>query len=117
MCKNLDPNVGSGTYISYADKYYNETYSFKYLDQRYALSRDSESNLLNKIEILDLVPSKIFTYKFEITNLSRVENNVSFGFENDTTIDKTKLKDFGARCGIISSVGEIDFTSCYDFSD
>ena len=117
MCKYLNPNVGNGTYISYADKYYNETYSFKYLDQRYALSRDSESNLLNKIEILDLVPSKIFTYKFEITNLSRVENNVSFGFENDTTIDKTKLKDFEARCGIISSTGGIDFTSWYDFSD
>ena len=48
MCKYLNPNVGSGTYISYADKYYNETYSFKYLDQRYALSRDSESNLLKK---------------------------------------------------------------------
>ena len=117
MCKYFNPNVGNGTYISYADKYYNETYSFKYLDQRYALSRDSESNLLNKIEILDLVPSKIFTYKFEITNLSRVENNVSFGFENDTTIDKTKLKDFEVRCGIISSTGGIDFTSWYDFSD
>ena len=51
MCKYLNPNVGSGTYISYADKYYNETYSFKYLDQRYALARDSESNLLNKIVI------------------------------------------------------------------
>ena len=117
MCKYLNPNVRNDAYISYADKYYNETYSFKYLDQRYALSRDSESNLLNKIEIIDLVPSKIFTYKFEITNLSRVENNVSFGFENDTTIDKTKLKDFEARCGIISSTGGIDFTSWYEFSD
>ena len=117
MCKYFNPNVGNGTYISYADKYYNETYSFKYLDQRYALSRDSESNLLNKIGIIDLVSSKIFTYIFEITNLSIVENNVSFGFENDTTIDKTKLMDFEVRCGIISSTGGIDFISWYDFSD
>ena len=115
--KYLNPNVGSGTYISYADKYYNETYSFKYLDQRYALARDSESNLLNKIEILDLVSSKIFTYKFEITNLSGKENDVSFGFENDTEVDKTKLKDFQVRCGIISDTGGIDFTSWRDFSD
>lgn len=115
--KYYNPNVGSGTYIAYADKYYNETYEFKYLDQRYALARDSESNLLNTITITDLVPSKVFTYKFEITNLSRVGNWVSFGFENDTTIDKTKLKDFKARYGAIDATGAITFGDWTSFTD
>ena len=115
--KYYNPNVGTGTYIAYADRYYNETYEFKYLDQRYALARDSESNLLNEIVITDLVPSKIYTYKFEITNLSRVGNWVTFGFENDATIDKTKLKDFSCRCGSIDASGNITFTAWTNFTD
>lgn len=115
--KYYNPNVGNGTYISYADNYYNETYEFKYLDQRYALARDSESNLLNSIEITDLVPSKVYTYKFEITNLSRVGNWVTLGFLDNQDIDKTKLKDFKVRCGVINGSGNIAFTSWQAFSD
>ena len=78
---------------------------------------DTALFLLNTITITDLVPSKVYTYKFEITNLSRVGNWVTFGFENDTTVDKTKLKDFKARYGVIDSTGAITFGDWTSFTD
>ena len=113
--KYYNPTVNSGIYINYADYYYTETYDFTYLDQRYALARDSESNLLNTIEINDIVPSKVYTYKFEITNLSQRLNYVSFGFDSDNTVDVAKLSTFTCRMGIVDNTGHVTFTSWHDF--
>ena len=116
--KFFNPNVGAdGSYISYDKKYYNETHEFKYIDQRYALARDSESNLLTKIEITDCVPSKTYTYKFEIINLAQKGNYVSFGFE--TASNTTYLGEFMVRCGYVtknsSNTGSITFTEWRSF--
>jgi hypothetical protein len=113
--KYYNPNVSGGTYISYDKKYYNETYDFKYLDQRYALARDSESNLLNEIIISDCLPSKVYTYKFEIINLATKGNYVSFGFETKAGLDTSYLGDFEVRCGYVSSSGTITFTTWRSF--
>lgn len=114
---SIDDGHGHGSYLTYAAKYYDETFEFEYLDQRYALSKDSSSNLLNTIVIDDCVPSKVYTYKFEITNLSQMENNIEFAFieEENVIIDETKLSEFEVRMGTVGSNGKASFTSWRGF--
>lgn len=103
--------------VAYQLRYYDESYYFKYLDQRYALSDDSTSNLLNTIEITDIVPSKVYTYKYELINYSGVENGLKFGFEADDTVALSTLKDFQVRLAIVETTGTKKFTDWTDFTD
>ena len=105
--------------VAYEKMYYTENYSFDYIDQRYALSQDSQANLLNQITITDAAPSKIYGYKFEIINYVGLENDLEFEFitESSYQANTTILKDFEARLGIVDSTANVTFGSWTDFSD
>lgn len=109
----------NGAYVSYDNMYHDENYSFDYVDQRYALSQDSKANLLSSVKIEDAVPSKIYGYKFEITNYVGEENEMEFSFveDKDNKVDKTILKDFEVRLGIVNSNNTVTFTNWTSFSD
>lgn len=105
--------------VAYEKMYYTENYSFDYIDQRYALSQDSQANLLNQITITDAAPSKIYGYKFEIINYVGLENDLEFEFitESSYQANTTILKDFEARLGIVDSTANVTFSSWTAFSD
>ena len=94
-------------YMSYGNPYYNEKYEFNYLDQRYSLVADSESNLLNQIVIDDVAPSKIYTYKFEIINYAACDNDVEFCFDANKL--SSTVEDFEVRLGYVNTDSTIDF--------
>ena len=108
-------NSENDSHISYQKQYYDEYYSFNYVDQRYALSQDSQANLLNTVTISDVVPSKIYGYKFEIINYVGLENTLAFSFLQDNNINVNILKDFDVRLGVVSSQSTIDFTDWTPF--
>ena len=105
--------------VAYENRYYNENYSFDYIDQRYALSQDSQANLLNSITISDAAPSKIYGYKFEVVNYVGVANTLDFEFITETgyTANPTILQDFEARLGIVDANANLTFTAWTSFSD
>ncbi len=104
-------------YVGYTNKYHTENYSFNYLDQRYALSADSSANLLNTITLTNVAPSKIYTYKFEITNYSGLNNDLTFGFDAEAgyTPVPNSLKDFDVRIGIVGSDATVNFCDWTNF--
>ena len=108
-------NHEAEAYVSYDNRYHEENYSFDYVDQRYALSQDSEANLFNTLIIEDAIPSKIYGYKFEITNYVGAENTLNFSFEEDDNIDVSILKDFEARLGIVNADSSVNFTEWTSF--
>lgn len=101
----------SGNFVEYVNRYYDEGFSFNYLDQKYALSQDSEANLLNTITINNIAPSKIYCYKFELTNYA-TSAKLTFSFEKETNaIYNTEiLKYFEVRLGIINDNQSIVFS-------
>lgn len=108
-------NEEANAYVSYAKQYYNEKYAFDYLDQRYALSFDSEANLLNTVSITNAKPSKIYSYKFEITNYAGFDNTLEFSFANDNSIQVNTLKEFEVRLGVVDSDAKVTFTQWTSF--
>lgn len=105
--------------VDYEKMYYDENYSFDYIDQRYALSQDSQANLLNSITISDAAPSKIYGYKFEVINYVGLDNTLQFEFISETgyTANPTILKDFEARLGIVDANANVSFSNWTSFSD
>lgn len=105
--------------VDYEKRYYDENYSFDYVDQRYALSQDSQANLLNSITISNVAPSKIYGYKFEVINYVRLDNTLQFEFISETgyTANPTILKDFEARLGIVDANANVSFSNWTSFSD
>lgn len=105
--------------VQYENRYYTEKYSFDYIDQRYALSQDSQANLLNSITISDAAPSKIYGYKFEVVNYVGLENNLQFEFISGAgyTVNTNILKDFEVRLGIVDSSANVTFSTWTSFSD
>ncbi len=102
----------SGSYIEYKNKYYDEKYSFKFYDQKYALSQDSEANTLLPISIKDAAPSKIYTYKYEITNyLDNLNKLELFTLESSNSDDE--LKNFSIRVVSISRNTTLAFSDWY----
>lgn len=106
---------GVGAYVDYKNMYHDENYSFEYIDQKYALSQDSKANLLDKVTIADAIPSKVYSYKFEITNYVGLENEITFSFIEDNEIDTTKLEDFEVRLGVVAADSSLTFTSWTPF--
>ena len=106
-------------HVAYQNMYHDENYSFDYVDQRYALSQDSQANLLNTVTILNAAPSKIYGYKFEITNYVGLVNNLNFEFITETgyTANPTILKDFETRLGIVDSNSSVTFGEWTSFSN
>lgn len=104
-------------HVSYDNMYHNENYSFDYVDQRYALSQDSQANLLNTVTISDAAPSKVYSYKFEVTNYVGSPNDLNFGFIEETgyTPNVNVLKDFQVRLGIVESNSSVTFGEWTDF--
>ena len=105
--------------VDYEKRYYDENYSFDYVDQRYALSQDSKANLLNSITISNVAPSKIYGYKFEVINYVGLDNKLQFEFikEESYTADTTILKDFEARLGIVDENAKVLFSNWTSFSN
>lgn len=105
--------------VDYEKRYYDENYSFDYVDQRYALSQDSQANLLNSITISDAAPSKIYGYKFEVINYVGLDNTLQFEFISETgyTANPTILKDFEARLGTVDANANVSFSNWTSFSD
>ncbi|MBQ6783078.1 MAG: hypothetical protein IJP63_03595 [Acholeplasmatales bacterium] len=104
-------------FVTYQNKYHTENYSFDYVDQRYALSQDSQANLLNTVTITDAAPSKVYGYKFEITNYVGLENQLNFGFieENGYSPNISLLSEFEVRLGIVESTSAVTFGEWTDF--
>lgn len=98
----------------YQSKYHQEWYSFKYLDQKYAFSEDSEANLLNKVSITNFAPSRIYCYKFEITNYSTQINYLDFTFDDETTTI-SNLNLFEVRLGTVDVNNNISFSNWTSF--
>ena len=105
--------------VDYEKRYYDENYSFDYVDQRYALSQDSQANLLNSITISNVAPSKIYGYKFEVINYVGLDNTLQFEFISETgyTANPTILKDFEARLGTVDANANVSFSNWTSFSD
>ena len=112
---NQNANEGVGAFVDYNNSYYTEKYYYNYVSEKYALSEDSTANLFETITINDVVPSKIYTFKYEITNYVGLDNNLEFSFDSNQTIDTSKLKDFEVRLGSVSSTGSITFTAWRNF--
>lgn len=110
-------NPEAEAYVAYQQKYHSEDYSFKYVDQRYALSYDSSANLLKTVTLKDVCPSKVYTFKFEVTNYVGLDNTLTFGFDADSdyTPVPNSLKDFDARIGIVDTSNNVTFTSWTNF--
>ncbi len=108
-------NPDAQTYVPYGMPYYTEKYAFDYVDQKYALSFDSEANLLKTLTITDAMPSKIYGYKFEITNYVGFENTLEFEFESDSSIVVNTLKDFDVRLGVVDANAKVTFTEWTPF--
>ena len=102
-------------YMTYSNSYYNEKYEFNYLDQRYSLVADSESNLLNQIVIDDVAPSKVYTYKFEIINYAACDNDVEFSFDSNSL--PSNVSDFEVRLGYVNVNSSITFTDWTSLSN
>lgn len=109
----------NGSFVDYVNKYYDESFSFNYLDQKYALSQDSEANLLNAITINNIAPSKIYCYKFELTNYISTSAKLTFSFEKETgiTYNPEILKYFEVRLGIINNNKSIVFSDWTNLCD
>jgi len=56
------------TYESNNGAHVNETYAFKLWESKFMLSEDSTANEFTTVTISDMAPSRVFTYKYEITN-------------------------------------------------
>jgi len=75
----------------YNSPYYTEKYAFKFHDSKYMLSSASSANTFETFTIADAEPSRIYTFKFSITNYSNYDGNLGFEFENSIT----KISDNG----------------------
>lgn len=107
-------NAEANAQVDYKNIYHDEMYSFNYVDQRYALSQDSQANLLNAVTILNAAPSKVYSYKFEITNYSNLENKFKFAFI-DENIDTTILSNFETRLGIVVADSSVTYSNWTNF--
>lgn len=101
--------------VSYSNQYHHENYSFNYLDQKYALSRDSVANLLNTVTLNNVVPSKVYGFKYEITNYIGSVNTLDLTFDEDDDINLTYLSNFETRVGSVGTDGVVAFTEWKDF--
>ena len=108
-------NPDAQTYVSYGMPYYTEKYAFDYVDQKYALSFDSEANLLKTLTIANAKPSKVYGYKFEITNYVGYKNTLQFSFDTDSSIEVNTLKDFDVRLGVVDANAKVTFTEWTPF--
>lgn len=97
--------------VAYQNKYHTENYSFNYVDQRYALSQDSSANLLDTVTITNAAPSKVYSYKFEITNYVQLVNQLKFGFIEEATYvpNISILSNFEVRLGIVEATSAVTF--------
>lgn len=71
--------------------YYDEAYDFTYLATDYAKSI-STANVVFQIQMDNMMPSKVYTYKLAINNMSDVPNHLSFYFL-DKLIEDQDIKD------------------------
>lgn len=102
-------------YVSYSNLYHQENYSFNYVDQKYALSNDSSATLLNEVTLTNVAPSKVYGFKFEITNYVGRENTLDLTFDAENGINTTILSYFEARVGTVGVNGDVSFTNWMDF--
>ena len=112
---NQNANDGAGAFVAYNNIYHTEKYYFNYLSEKYALSEDSSANLFETVTLTNVAPSKIYTFKYEITNYVGLDNELLFAFEANNNIDTSKLKDFDVRLGSVASDGSIIFTEWTNF--
>ncbi len=114
-------NPSYQTYAEYTNVYYNEKFDFTLKDSKIALSSDSAVNQFNRIDLTEVVPSKIYTFKFELINYVGADNALSFGFDSEYSGSLENLSKFQCRLAVInSSDGEnatYDFTEWTDFSN
>ena len=112
---NQNANEGAGAFVAYNNIYHTEKYYFNYLSEKYALSEDSSANLFETVTLTNVAPSKVYTFKYEITNYVGLENSLAFAFEANSSIDTTKLKDFDVRLGTVEDTGSVTFTNWTNF--
>jgi len=89
------------SWTDYNKLYYGEKYAFEYVDTRYMLTNDDTSaNVFSEVMIgeTDVEPSRIYTFKFSVTNESKTSGTLSFAFEEydfslNSNTDETSSKD------------------------
>lgn len=103
----LDENIN--------EEYYLEQYSFTQLgDEKFALSEDSEANMLTDIVITDAFPTQNYTFKYSLVNKSTAENLITFKLVGGEWDDTALLSTLSFRLGIVTaeapdSVATVDF--------
>ncbi len=116
--KYYNPQIVDGSavgYVAYSNMYHHEKYAFNYLDQKYALSQDSSANLLNTVTLNNVVPSKVYGFKYEITNYVGKENRLDLTFDPNAEINTTNLSIFETRVGVVAADGSLTFTEWKSF--
>jgi len=84
---------GKSTYtrVKYDGDYYTEKYDFEHLSTTLVLSADSEANLLEPVELKDLYPSRVYTFKYVLANYFPAENYIYLKFSDKTSIPDKEI--------------------------
>ena len=98
-------------------KYYIEQYSFEQLgEEKFALSEDSEANMLTDISLTDVFPTQNHTFKYALVNKSTAENLITFKLVGGEYDDVAFLSTLSFRLGIVRS-DSVDSTATVEFGD
>lgn len=98
-------------------KYYVEQYEFEKLgEDKFALTDDTEANLLTTVTLEDVVPTQKYTLKYALVNKSTAENLITFKFFATETENISLLSTLSMRLGIVKS-DAVDSTATVEFGE
>ena len=98
-------------------EYYSEQYEFEQLgDPKFALSDDSEANLLTSFSITDFVPTQHYTLKYSLVNKSTAENLITFKLSADEIDNEAFLSTLSFRLGVVNAA-DASSTATVEFGE
>ena len=85
-------------------KYYVEKYEFEKLgEDKFALTEDTEANLLTTVVLENVIPTETYTLKYALVNNSTAENLITFKFYATEIENLALLSPISLRLGIVKS--------------
>ena len=98
-------------------KYYVEQYEFEKLgEDKFALTDDTEANLLTTVVLDNVVPTETYTLKYALVNKSTAENLITFKFYATEIEHIDLLSTLSMRLGIVKS-DAVDSTATVEFGE
>ncbi len=92
-------------------EYYTETHAFTKIGDDWATNTEPEETAVKlNIEITNLLPSEIRTYKLSLINNGDADNSVHLNFDVSDVTNTTLLSTITVRSAIIDKDGNPDFT-------